>query len=63
MFHEINVVLSVENVSLMFHMYLVMFHSSFHIHFQLKLSKLAKVEFNFIALPVGKIHVQCSFFC
>jgi len=28
------VVVSVENVSLMVHMYLVMFHSSFHIHFQ-----------------------------
>ena len=30
--------------------------------FPVKFSKLDKVEFNFIALPLGKFHVQCSFF-
>jgi len=32
LFHEIHAVVSVANVSLMFHMYFIMFHSSFHIH-------------------------------
>ena len=60
LFHEILVVVSVANVSLMFS-YVFCYVSYFNsCSFPVKFSELDKVEFNFITLAVGKFHVHCS---
>ena len=41
----------------------IMFHSFISYSFLVWFFEWDQVEFNSIALPVGKFHIQCSFFC
>ncbi len=45
-----------------FHL-LVMFHSFISYSFLVRFFEWDQVEFNSIALPMGKFHIKCSFFC